>query len=219
MATRLPDPCSLRYGRKGNLQCTLSTRVLLFSVFLFLSSRFVISRIYIHTHVRSRFCYYTRFLPLVYRSPPYLFILLRSSSNLSRLHAYASSRYHNFPLISQQRKDVNGCEFRKFDYFWCLGNYIVHSGLNRLANLSIVELLERGERNQYFFRLTSQPSSKVELQFHLVKESDIKAKTKWKFISVFILLLARVSEIWLGEGGKDKDKLRRQPCSIDIQHS
>lgn len=56
----------------------------------------------------------------------------------------------------------------------------VHSGLNRLANLSIVELLERGERNQYFFRLTSQPSSKVELQFHLVKESDwnIEAKTK-----------------------------------------
>lgn len=54
----------------------------------------------------------------------------------------------------------------------------MHSGLNRLANLSIVELLERGERNQYFFRLTSQPSSKVELQFHLVKESDIKAKTK-----------------------------------------
>lgn len=107
---------SLRAKREFTMHAKYSSVTLLCIPFPFVSLRYF-AYIYTHTHVRSRFCYYIHFLPLVYRSPPYLFILLRSSSNLSRLHAYASSRYHNFPLISQQRKDVNGCEFRKFDYF------------------------------------------------------------------------------------------------------
>lgn len=82
----------VRFRRKGNLQCTLSTRALL-SVVLFLSSRFVISRIYMYIHV------YAFAITFVSRH----WFTIRSPTNSSNLFVYTRVHTHNVKAYHARR--------------------------------------------------------------------------------------------------------------------
>lgn len=97
-----------RFGRKGNLQCTLSTPALL-SVVLFLSSRFVISRIYIYMYMHV----YAFAITIVSRH--WFTILLRIFQISSFTHTHTQRQ--SVSRTQNVREAVDGCVFREFDYF------------------------------------------------------------------------------------------------------